>query len=724
VDVTKLIKINVEIPTIKKIDFSGSKRLHIEPNSFASIRRCKELIDSHKSTLFFINTRDGAEILSSRFHMWLEDYPIGVHHGSLSKIARVEAEDSFKKGDLKCLICTSSLELGIDVGDTDFIIQYSSPREVKRILQRIGRSGHKVGKISNGSIIATTSEDFAESVVISRKALKGEIEKILIRMNPLSVLANQIISIALEYGKIKSDTIFQIIKRTYIFHSISKEIFDMVINQLQRQRSIWIDDNGIISKRASSRNYFIENISMIPDEKSFMVVNISTRRKIGKLDESFVLNYGFEGAKFILKGIPWSIIKREEDEILVNISKEIGNIPSWTGEDIPVPYMVAKEVGKLRRIVLNQELTQILEEYPCKENELIKLKKDMINQVEQGYKIPDDSTITIDFKDKTIVINACFGTKINETLGRLISAIIAQSIGESIAINNDAYRINLELPTSISPKRIKEILLNTKPESLYYLLKTILKNSTFIRWQLVHVARKFGAIGKEFDYRNIGKKRLFKLFENSLIFDEAVEKTIWERMDIENTKKILNDIQSEDINIIIQGLSPISFSGLETIRGLMVPQKADRSILMALRNRLEDTEVTLVCVNCNKSWDTVVRRIQKKPVCSSCNAIKIAVLNRYNKNLVKILGKTQRTKDEEKEFRRIYKNSSLVLSYEKPAILALLGRGIGPDTAARILRKHNLDNFEKSEEIQIRFLRDLLKAELLYAKTRSFWDSN
>ena len=721
VDVTKHIDIKVELPSIKKSDYPNANRLSIEPISFTSLRRCKELIDDHVSTLLFINTRDGAEILASRFHQWVDESSIDVHHGSLSKIARIESEDNFKNGKLKSLICTSSLELGIDVGNTDFVLQYNSPREVKRILQRVGRSGHSIGKTSKGIILATSPEDLSESLVIARRALVGEIEACEVRQNPLSVLTNQVISIALEYGKISPEKMFKIIKRSYSFHNLKQSVFNNILKLLRNQRSIWIDDENFIIKRSNSRHYFLDNISMIPDEITYMAVDISTRKRIGKLDETFVLNYGFEGSNFILSGRTWTVVKREEEEILVSQSKEIGNAPAWAGEDIPVPFEVAREVGKLRRLAANE---RELKDYPCNKATLNKFLQLINNQKRQEFLIPDDKTITIEVEDRTLIINACFGTRVNETLGRLISAMLAQSLGESVGINSDPYRINIELPGRVPATKIKEILLSTKSESLWYLLNTILKNSMFIRGQLVHVARKFGALKKDFDYRNVGVKKLFTLFENSLIFNETIDKIIWERMDVENTQKILGEIQNGEIEIHIQKLSPIALAGFETVRGLMVPQRADRSILFALKKRLEEADITLVCTNCNKTWNTTVRRADDKPRCSNCGAIKIAALRRYNRDLAKILTKKERTKEENKEAKRLHKNASLILSYGKPALLALVGRGIGPDTAARVLRRFNISELEKSEELQIKFLRDILKAELTYARTRGFWDNN
>lgn len=723
IDVTKHIDIRAEMPSIKKDDYTMATQLSIEPISFALLRRCKELIDEHTSTLLFINTRDGAEILASRFHLWQDDRKIGVHHGSLSKHARIEAENDFKNGSLKSLVCTSSLELGIDVGDTDFVIQYNSPREVTRIIQRVGRSGHRVGQVSKGIILATNPEDLSESVVIARRALTGKLEQFTVRQNPLSVLSNQIISLALEYGRIKTKNAYEILTRSYPFVTLSWALFEKMIHQLKHQRSVWIDqeqNETILVKRTSSRHYFLDNISMIPDEKTYPVIDISTRKSIGTLDERFVLSCGFEGEKFILRGRPWMIVKREENEILVSPIKEIGTIPSWAGEDIPVPFEVAQEVGMLRKLVAENKQ---LFDYPCDQETMKKFVEYITTQKKQGFVVPDHTTITIDVEEKTVVLNTCFGTKVNETLGRVLSAVLAQSIGESIGINSDSYRITLELPGRIPPERIKEILFTIKPETLEYLLKTILRNSTYLRWQLVHVARKFGALRKDFDYKTIGMKRLFNLFDQSLILEEAVDKLLWERMDIDHTVQILQKIQNKDIAMHIQGLSPIALSGFETIRGLMVPQRADRTILMALKRRLEDADITLVCTNCYHSWNSVAGRVSSQPACSRCGAIKIAVVRRYNKKFLPLLSKKHRTAEENREVRRLHKNASLVLSHGKFAVLTLVGRGIGPDTAARILGRSSKIELMKSEEQEIKFLRDILQAELQYAKTRGFWDS-
>src|SRR2546428_12623714 len=163
------------MPATAQGDSEIAERLRVKPGQAAALRRCYELIKEHQSTLFFVNTRDTAEFLSSRLAAWYQDPGIGVHHGSLSKDVRVQMEDEFKAGRLRALVCTSSLELGIDVGGADFVLQYNSPREVSRLVQRIGRSGPGVREASGGGILATHEDHVSEAFAVERPALPAEI---------------------------------------------------------------------------------------------------------------------------------------------------------------------------------------------------------------------------------------------------------------------------------------------------------------------------------------------------------------------------------------------------------------------------------------------------------------------------------------------------------------------------------------------------------------------
>ena len=179
--VSKELDITIQCPEITDEDRDLAGTLQSDPKLIASMRRCRMLIDKHRSTLLFVNTRDTAEALAARYRVWDEGFKIGVHHGSLSKDIRIDMEEQFKQEKLRGLICTSSLELGIDIGSVDFAIQYNSPRQVSRLIQRMGRAGHSVGEKSEGAIVASDPDEIAESLVITRKASMGELEELRVR---------------------------------------------------------------------------------------------------------------------------------------------------------------------------------------------------------------------------------------------------------------------------------------------------------------------------------------------------------------------------------------------------------------------------------------------------------------------------------------------------------------------------------------------------------------
>jgi len=236
-----------------------------------------------------------------------------VHHGSLSKEMRIEAEESLKKGVIKGLICTSSMELGIDIGSIDMVIQYASPREVTRLVQRVGRASHFVHATSNGKIIALTPDDMAESGVIVKRAREGKIEDIRLKEGSLDVMANQICGVVLDFGMISVDKLHALLKRTYPFRNSSGEAMMRVIEQLAEEGLVKRDGEWIWRSK-STRNYYYENLSMIPDERKVEVYDIVTGKLICLLDERFVLNFADPGALFVAKGETWRIVDIELEE--------------------------------------------------------------------------------------------------------------------------------------------------------------------------------------------------------------------------------------------------------------------------------------------------------------------------------------------------------------------------------------------------------------------------
>ena len=180
-------------PEVTEEDEKLAQELFVDIEIASELRRIKEIVERHNSALIFVNTRQTAEALGLKLKKIMN---VEVHHGSLSRESRVESEEKFAKGELKALICTSSMELGIDIGHVDVVIQYNSPREVVRLIQRVGRSGHRLSKKSKGVIIAGSFDEILESWIIAKRAKESKIEETNMHFLSLDTLANQISAIA------------------------------------------------------------------------------------------------------------------------------------------------------------------------------------------------------------------------------------------------------------------------------------------------------------------------------------------------------------------------------------------------------------------------------------------------------------------------------------------------------------------------------------------------
>ncbi|MEM1517879.1 MAG: DEAD/DEAH box helicase, partial [Nitrososphaerota archaeon] len=345
--------ITVLFPISTEQDRELADYLGVAPEVAARLRVIKELVESHSSTLIFTNTRPLAEILANRFKAWMETFPVSIHHGSLSRDKRLHVERELKYGQLHGLICTSSLEMGIDIGRVDLCIQYNSPREVTRIIQRVGRSGHKIGGTAKGVIIVIDSDDALEAMVISKRAKAGKLEPTIILKNSLDVLQHQIAGLLLEYGRLMIDEIMELVRKTYNYR-------ELTVNELQEVLSFMVsiglarlDQSGTVSRPINQKrlfDYYFNSLSMIPEERQYLVVDAENGSPIGILDESFVAEYGDVGTKFILAGKAWIITSMSGQRIYVAPATDgEGAVPSWVGDEIPVPLEVAMEVGEIRR---------------------------------------------------------------------------------------------------------------------------------------------------------------------------------------------------------------------------------------------------------------------------------------------------------------------------------------------------------------------------------------
>jgi ATP-dependent Lhr-like helicase len=661
-------------------------------------------LDRFPSTLVFVNTRVTAEALG---HALFERGDVEVHHGSLSKEVRIDAEDRFKAGQLRGLICTSSMELGIDIGHVEHVLQFGSPREVARLIQRVGRAGHRLHAVSYGTILSTGYDDLMESLVIARRAQSNQCEAVLPHIGAADVLANQIAALAVEYGEIPLEKARTIIGRSPCFPDL-EGLFSEVCNQMVNHRLIWIEEGRII-RTARARKYLANNLSMIHDERKMFIFDIISRRTVGTLDESFVVAWIHTGAVFITKGQLWRVLDLQEDRIMVEPAKKAkGELPSWEGEQIPVPCPVAREVGRLRR-------TKEFQHYTSDPGSLEFLTNIMKRAVQERAHIPHDRRITIEGTPDGVICNACFGHKVNEALARALSILLSARFGTTVGIEVGAYRILFRLPSNVGTHHVEEALLTLEERHVRAILTLALKRTALFRWKLVQVAKKFGAIDRDADYERISMNRLLDLFDGTIVAREAYRELFLEYMDVAGAEEVVRGIRGGTIQVETGLLSLFGREGLYSSRDVIPPPTADQAVISTLRRRLEQDHVVLCCLHCH-DWKnrTTVGRVPDRPVCPNCGARLIAAVKPWEEGQCGVVAKKHKTEDEKAVAQRLRKNANLVLTHGKKAVTALAGRGVGPDAAARIL-----GTLTEGDP----FYREILKAERNYIRTHRFWQS-
>ena len=666
-------------------------------------------LDLNSPILLFTNTRGEAEFLASVLKE-KSTLNIELHHGSLSKEVREETEFSLREGKRGIVVCTSSLELGLDIGSVDLVIHYGSPRQVSKLVQRIGRSRHKRNSSARGLIITNNSDDEYEAKAILNRIREGSIEPQKIHDGSLDVLAHHLVGLTMQLGEISVKKAYEIITQAYPFRNLTLEDLINVLELLDYNFLVFFDKTKMIfKKKGGAYKYYFENLSTIPDILKFKVFDSVGKKIIGSLDQRFVGDFGDSGNIFVLKGSQWRILNVDEKSLIVNVEPFRGGgitVPYWEGESIPIDYKTAKKVGNFRTKV---------------HQGIMKFINHTIENLE-FEEIPNENNIVVEScrSQGAIVIHSCFGTKINSTLSTLLSSMLSSVLGFLVDSRSDGYRIVLSSRSRISEQLFLRVLKDDY--DLYSMVTASLTGTHNVNWRTWCVAKKFGVVRRGAIYEKKSARFLYDRYSKSPLVKEALRELFHDKYDLGNTEKILNQIKENKITVKwmeVDKFSKLSEPILDhTTKYYSSPVNLDKGILDLVRARLAKTKHRLVCARCGKWERVVLTKEVGSLVCPYCKSRQITATFYSDYDLPKIIRKKQEgkklTTDEKNKYYRAWKVASLIENFGKLAITVLSGYGVGADTAARILR-----NMVDDEIIY----KQIYEAERQYIVTRGFWDS-
>jgi ATP-dependent Lhr-like helicase len=436
-----------------------------------------ELVTTHRSTIVFVNNRRLAERLALRLNELADAEIARAHHGSLAREQRSEIEELLKAGRIPCLVATSSLELGIDMGAVDLVVQVESPKSVARGLQRIGRAGHDLGATSKGRIFPKYRGDLLECAVVARAMRDGAIEETRIPRNPLDVLAQQIVAICAD-EEIEVDDLYALVRGAYPFASLSREQLENVLDMLAgrypsdefaelRPRIVWDRTACVIRGRAGARRLAVTNAGTIPDRGLFGVFQVDGGGRVGELDEEMVYE-ARQGQTFLLGASSWRIEEITRDRVLVSPAPGVpGAVPFWKGEGVGRPYELGEAIGRASRQLVGLEdgkaAATLESEYHLDPRAARNLVTYLHEQEAATGVVPSDRTVVVErFRDEIGDWRVClltpFGARVHAPWAMALAARLRDALGLEVQTLWSDDGIALHLPDADLPPPVADLI--------------------------------------------------------------------------------------------------------------------------------------------------------------------------------------------------------------------------------------------------------------------------
>lgn len=502
---------------------------------------------------------------------------IGAHHGSLSKQHRLKIENMLKAGELKSVVCSTSLELGIDIGFIDLVILLGSPKSVARALQRIGRSGHKLHEEAVGRIVVMDRDDLVECSVLLKAAIEKKIDKINIPKTALDVLAQHLYGMAIEQPTAIEDA-WRIVRSAYIYGRLSRKDFDATITYLSGEftqleerhiySKIWVE-NGVFGKKGKlARLIYMTNIGTIPDETSVQVK--IGEHTIGTITEDFMERLK-SGDVFVLGGEPYEFKFSRGMTVQVKTSAgRMPTVPNWISEMLPLSYDLALEIQNFRKYMhqwfadnkSKEEITNWIRSYLYVDEHGVNA---IYNYFFEQYKfsnIPHKNKILLEhFKDgnkKYVFVHSLYGRRVNDVLARATAYVNGRITGRDVEIGINDNGFYLKSTQPMQPQRALKLL---KEEDLYRLMEIALEKSEVLKRRFRHCAARALMILRQYkgQSKSVGRQQISsqlilsavqRLPEEFPILKETRREILEDLMDIAHAKEVLRQLQNNEIEIV------------------------------------------------------------------------------------------------------------------------------------------------------------------------------
>jgi ATP-dependent Lhr-like helicase len=552
-----------------------------------------ELTRAARTTLVFTNTRSATErvvfklkkIMKSKGYVDMDE--VEAHHSSLSREVRLNVEERLKRGELKVVVSSTSLELGIDIGYIDLVVLLSSPKSVSRLLQRVGRAGHHVTQVSRGIMVAVNRDDLVESTVLAKAAMERKIDNVRIPRNPLDVLAQHVIGMSIERVW-RIDEAYKVIRRAYPFHDLSWEDYMNVLHflggsPLEDERvysKIRLDEElGEFGRKRSARMIYQLNAGTIPDEAKIKVM--SRGRSIGNLEEEFV-EILEPGDIFVLGGKTYRFLKADGMKVFVEPAEhERPTVPSWFSEMLPLAFDSALLVGEFRERIgqligqgmIDEARRVLTQEYRLEPHAAEEIIQYTWEQLAYTGVVPGRRNVLIEYFQGddgswNITFHALFGRRTNDALSRAYGAVLSDhlNVPVKVSVTDNAFMLTYE-GRQPDEDLVNHLLRSVTSSNIRSILERAVSRTEMMRRRFRHVAqrsfmilRRYRGYERSPERMQLSAQKLLEVMMEEMpqspVVRETYREILEDYMDLRAAQRVLSLIESGDIKVWVRGPLP------------------------------------------------------------------------------------------------------------------------------------------------------------------------